>query len=276
MLQTLLEDRFKLRWHRETREGPVYVLSGPAEATSSAHRKMALSQLDPDKPLPAPPPGRTQRVCGNNWLNGNGPMIVWSAYSIDMDKVAGTIGMFTGRKVVNKTGVTGLFDIDLELPRLQPWPATTWLPPKVTRSPFCASSSDWYSSQARVRSSISSSTRSPGLRRTEMAKLPFCLCGVRGGDLKQRIESIMSSSRRTELTRLGGAFSSRGRRLLGAPLVVVDSNSRPGAGRPARSRAHRWSLKWRLSDRTNRARSPRRSTTCPAGGLSPQTRRPEC
>jgi hypothetical protein len=34
-----------------------------------------------------------------------------------------------------------------------------------------------------------------------MAKLPFCLCGVRGGDLKQRIESIMAGRRRTELTR---------------------------------------------------------------------------
>jgi uncharacterized protein (TIGR03435 family) len=45
---------------------------------------------------------------------------VWSAYSIDLEKVAGSLAVFTGRTVVNKTGVTGLFDIDLELPRLQP------------------------------------------------------------------------------------------------------------------------------------------------------------
>ena len=34
-----------------------------------------------------------------------------------------------------------------------------------------------------------------------MARLPFCLCGVRGGDLTQRIESIMAGRRRHELTR---------------------------------------------------------------------------
>lgn len=120
MLQTLLEDRFKLRWHRETREGPVYVLSVARGGHRLRAAKDCVVERDPAKPLPAPPPGRTQPLCGNNWLHGSGPGMVWSAFSIDMDKVADTIGIFTGRKVVNKTGVTGLFDIDVELPRLQP------------------------------------------------------------------------------------------------------------------------------------------------------------
>src|SRR5678816_1917096 len=71
----------------------------------------------------------------------------------------------------------------------------------LTRSRLCGSSSVWYSNRVKDRSSISSSTRSPDRRRTEMAKLPFCLCGVRGGDLMQRIESIMAGRRRVELTR---------------------------------------------------------------------------
>jgi uncharacterized protein (TIGR03435 family) len=120
MLQTLLEDRFKLRWHRETREGPVYVLSVARGGHKLRASKDCVVERDPAKPLPAPPPGRTQPLCGNNWLNGRGPTTVWSAFSIDMAKVAGTIGSFTGRKVLDKTGVTGLFDIDVELPRLQP------------------------------------------------------------------------------------------------------------------------------------------------------------
>jgi uncharacterized protein (TIGR03435 family) len=120
MLQTLLEDRFKLRWHRETREGPVYVLSVARGGHKLRASKDCVVERDPAKPLPAPPPGRTQPLCGNNWLHGSGPGVVWSAFSIDMAKVADTLGVFTGRKVVNKTGVTGLFDIDVELPRLQP------------------------------------------------------------------------------------------------------------------------------------------------------------
>jgi bla regulator protein BlaR1 len=122
MLQTLLEDRLRLRWHRETREGPVYVLS----VARGGHKLRASKDggcggdLEQAKLLPAPAPGRASRVCGNNWLNGSGPNIVWSAYSIDLEKVAGSLAVFTGRTVVNKTGVSGRFDIDIELPRLQP------------------------------------------------------------------------------------------------------------------------------------------------------------
>jgi uncharacterized protein (TIGR03435 family) len=129
MLQTLLEERFQLRWHRETREGPVYVLSVARGGHKLRPSKDCVVERDPDKPLPAPPPGRTQPLCGNNWLNGRGPNIVWSAFSIDMDKIADSIGILTGRKVVNKTGVTGLFDVDVELPRLQPVAGDSLAPP---------------------------------------------------------------------------------------------------------------------------------------------------
>src|SRR6185503_8541983 len=129
MLQTLLEERFQLRWHRETREGPVYVLSVARGGHKLRPSKDCVVERDPAKPLPAPPPGRTQPLCGNNWLHGSGPGMVWSAFSIDMDKVADTLGTFTGRKVVNKTGINGLFDIDLELPRLQPLAGVDLAPP---------------------------------------------------------------------------------------------------------------------------------------------------
>jgi len=119
MLQSLLEDRFKLRWHRETREGPVYVLSVARGGHKLRPSADCAAKIDPDKPLPAPPPGRTQPLCGNNWLNGRGPNLIWSAFSIDIAKITDSLGTLTGRKVLNKTGVTGLFDIDVELPRFQ-------------------------------------------------------------------------------------------------------------------------------------------------------------
>jgi uncharacterized protein (TIGR03435 family) len=131
MMQTLLEDRFKLRWHRETREGPVYVLSAARGGHKLRAAKDCVLERDPDKPLPPPRPGRTQPLCGNNWLHSVGPNMVWSAFSIDLDQVADTLGSFTGRKVVNKTGVKGLFDIDVELPRLQPVAGDGLAPPET-------------------------------------------------------------------------------------------------------------------------------------------------
>ena len=74
--RSLLEERFKLRWHRETREGPVYVLSVARGGHRLRPSKDCVVERDPAKPLPAPPPGRTQPLCGNNWLNGRGPMTV--------------------------------------------------------------------------------------------------------------------------------------------------------------------------------------------------------
>jgi uncharacterized protein (TIGR03435 family) len=67
-------------------------------------------------------------LCGNNWLNGRGPNIIWSAFHIDSDQIADTLGSVTRRKVVNHTGLKGLFDIDVELPRLQPLPGADLAP----------------------------------------------------------------------------------------------------------------------------------------------------
>lgn len=131
MLQSLLEDRFKLRWHRETREGPVYVLSVARGGHKLRASKDCVVERDPAKPLPAPPPGRTQPLCGNNWLNGRGPNLIWSAFSIDIAKITDSLGTLTGRKVLNKTGVTGLFDIDVELPRFQPLAGADLAPPET-------------------------------------------------------------------------------------------------------------------------------------------------
>jgi uncharacterized protein (TIGR03435 family) len=159
-----------------------------------------VTSIDPDKPLPATRAGRTQRLCGNNWLLRERTGIVWSAFSIDMDKDRRIrSGSLTGRKVVNKTGVTGLFDIDVEVPRPSPLAGADLAPPDAGRlhrsSRTARTRTGTGQGTARV---LRASTRSPGRRRTEMAKLPFCLCGVRGGDLMQRIESIMAGRRRAE------------------------------------------------------------------------------
>jgi len=118
MVQTLLADRFKLRVHRETREGQVYVLS-----VAKGGLKLPPSpdggcvDRSPGTVLPA-----TERRpnCGNNWLRQRGPNLAWTATRIDMKGVAGALAIVMRRRVLDKTGVAGFFDINVELPPLQP------------------------------------------------------------------------------------------------------------------------------------------------------------
>ena len=92
MLQTLLADRFKLKFHREAREMPVYVLvvaqGGPKfkESTPDAPRK-ALGGVR----------GRYQSI---EYTQGTMEEL---ADRIDVDK-----------PVINETGLTGKYDIKVE------------------------------------------------------------------------------------------------------------------------------------------------------------------
>lgn len=63
-----------------------------------------------------------------------------------------------------------------------------------------------------------------------MARLPFCLCGVRGGDLTQRIDGIMSGRRASELTRAHRTAVLLGTiAVVAAPVVVGALTMRPQA-----------------------------------------------
>lgn len=76
-----------------------------------------------------------------------------------------------------------------------------------------------------------------------MTQLPFCLCGVRGGDLKQRIESILAGCRRAELT-----IARRAALMLGAvaftaaPVVVGALTARPQAGQSSAAQGQRFEV----------------------------------
>jgi uncharacterized protein (TIGR03435 family) len=128
MLQTLLADRFQFRMHRETRELPAYVLTvarGGAKLTRTKDGDCVAR--DPDKPTPPPTPlapGEKPRPgCGNNNLSSRGatpPNIMWTAVGIDMARVTDALAIYFRRPVVNRTGLTGSFNIKLELPPLQP------------------------------------------------------------------------------------------------------------------------------------------------------------
>jgi len=110
MLQTLLEDRFKLTVHRETKEMHVYALLPGKQG-------LKLPEADPggcvtfglDSPPPAPhrppvaPCGRLRAA--PSWMEDE---------KISMPSFASALAGVLGRPVIDKTGYTGTFELDIE------------------------------------------------------------------------------------------------------------------------------------------------------------------
>jgi uncharacterized protein (TIGR03435 family) len=112
-LRSLLEDRFKLVARRETREMPIYelVLSrsdgrlGPQMKRSGDECERAAKARAADEPSAIPPGG----FCGTRANNG-----VVSMRGVPLSNFVRNLGGMTGRFVVDKTGLTGPYDLDLQ------------------------------------------------------------------------------------------------------------------------------------------------------------------
>ncbi|MDR3698822.1 MAG: TIGR03435 family protein [Candidatus Sulfopaludibacter sp.] len=120
MLQTLLEDRFKLRLHHETREVPAYALTvakgglklRPFQAGTCIPRDFArFFEQFPPQPFPELPPG--QKYCGGG-VAVKGAIATLDATAMSIDDFFKYSLPALDRPVVNKTGITGLFDFHLE------------------------------------------------------------------------------------------------------------------------------------------------------------------
>lgn len=115
MLRTLLADRFQLVTHRETREAPIYalVIARPdhqlgAELHRSSTDCAALA-ADARARGGTPPPTINGRVsCGMNTNTG-----YLEANAVTMGVFARRISAIADRTVVDKTGLTGNFDLTL-------------------------------------------------------------------------------------------------------------------------------------------------------------------
>jgi len=99
LLRSLLEDRFKLKTHMEVREMPVFALV-PTRRESTLGPRIHPSTID----------------CGKNpskcrIVGGTGR---FTAPSITLDTLATMLTKPAGRLVLDRTGLTGLFDVDLE------------------------------------------------------------------------------------------------------------------------------------------------------------------
>ena len=92
MMQSLLADRFKLKSHEDSKEAPAYAL--------------VVGKNGPKlKPSDAGAEGRSMMRMGRGQL---------TATKVTMDGLASQLANHVGRPVVNKTGLPGEYDVELE------------------------------------------------------------------------------------------------------------------------------------------------------------------
>jgi uncharacterized protein (TIGR03435 family) len=133
MLQTLLEDRFHLAHHRDTKELPVYELT----VAKSGFKLQPLKEgscVTPD-PNAALAPGQKQSdFCGYLGM-GKGSL---DATALSMASLATALSYVLGRPVADKTGVMGEFSIHLTFAPQEIAPEGTPLPDTPGTSIFSA------------------------------------------------------------------------------------------------------------------------------------------
>jgi uncharacterized protein (TIGR03435 family) len=115
LLLTLLEDRFKLMIHRETKEVPVYALMAAKSGLKlPAAKEGGCVAFGPNSP--PPPPGRgapgqlPPTPCGG-FMMGPNRMI---GGKVSMTQLVNSLSNILGRPVIDKTGFTGTFDVNIE------------------------------------------------------------------------------------------------------------------------------------------------------------------
>jgi uncharacterized protein (TIGR03435 family) len=114
MLQALLEDRFRLKVHRETREVPVYALT-VAKGGSKLQRvaEGGCTPLDYSTfPRPPLPPGK--KYCDGIVGGRKGPNTTLSADEATVDNFSKLLGLVLDRPIVDKTGLPGKYNFHLE------------------------------------------------------------------------------------------------------------------------------------------------------------------
>ena len=122
MLQDLLEERFKLRTHRETREMPIYALTlarsdrklgaglRPSTTDCAAMRGRGRGGVGvgPGAPPQGPLPAGQRPLCGMRMAPNQ---VI--ASGVPLAQLTQVLSQLTQRVVIDRTGLEGNFDIDL-------------------------------------------------------------------------------------------------------------------------------------------------------------------
>jgi uncharacterized protein (TIGR03435 family) len=114
MMQALLEDRFKLKLHKEAKETHVFELTlGTHGPKLQPAREGACMAYDRNNPPPNPSPGeRPPVICG---VIRKSARDGFEVPGITMADLCRQLSAYVDRDIVDKTGITGTFDVHLEL-----------------------------------------------------------------------------------------------------------------------------------------------------------------
>jgi uncharacterized protein (TIGR03435 family) len=113
-LRALLEERFKLRVHRDTREMDIYALvmakpgGRPGPNLKPTTQDCAAAAAAAQRGVPQPPPGSDAPFCG---IQGGPGRIRFGGLSVAAFGQA--FSSQAGRMVVDRTGLTGSWDFEL-------------------------------------------------------------------------------------------------------------------------------------------------------------------
>jgi uncharacterized protein (TIGR03435 family) len=126
MLQALLEDRFKLKIHRESKDVPVYALTvakGGSKLTPSQPGSCVIADFTK---FPLPPPG--PRYC-DALIGRRGPNTTIDSAGNTLEEFRRMLTLVMDRPVIDKTGIAGKFDIHIEFAIDQAAPGPVVPPP---------------------------------------------------------------------------------------------------------------------------------------------------
>lgn len=115
MMRALVEERFKVKVHRESRETPVYSLAVPkGELTLRPSKPGTCTPVS----LENGPPARSRLPrCGQGDYRGDGAQVIVDWYGVTMGEFSRELSTHLDRAVVDRTGLVGEFDINLEFAR---------------------------------------------------------------------------------------------------------------------------------------------------------------
>lgn len=134
MVRTLLQERFKLRVHTETRELPIYalVMARSDRRLGSQLRSRPEGGCD-SRPQAVLPDSKSPNQCGRLGA-GLGSL---NFRGVTMEAVAKLgLGPRVDRLVFDRTGLSGIFDVDLEwTPEAEPFVSAAALPPGLPVPP---------------------------------------------------------------------------------------------------------------------------------------------
>jgi uncharacterized protein (TIGR03435 family) len=114
MMQSLLEERFSLKIHWETKQRDIFELIAARSGPNLQRAKEGGCVVsDRNHPLPTPAPGEAAPVlCGVLRRNASGGFDVASVTMADLCRQSSA---YADREIVDKTGIVGVFDVHVDL-----------------------------------------------------------------------------------------------------------------------------------------------------------------